>query len=284
MNIVDFLPKYPNINKKGDDILNPYDDGFYEVIFKKKEFYDEKLSSDIEPIPDEKGMLMKHQKIIARFLSSHTMYDSLLLVHEMGTGKTCSAIGAIEQIKGEENNFKGAYIFAKGRTLLNNFIKELRDKCTSGQYVPEGYISDSTKVLDDFSERKIAIRTKKLYEDFYNFTIGKKPTTYETFSKFLKKTKDADIVRIFSNHILVLDEVHNLRIKTSTGVSDPQNIEIYNQFHRFLHLVKNCKILLLSGTPMNSYFILTKYEFYLKWYNIYTNNWINCNNNHKNII
>ena len=37
MEIEDFLPKYPNINKKKDDILNPYEDDFYNAIFRKKE-------------------------------------------------------------------------------------------------------------------------------------------------------------------------------------------------------------------------------------------------------
>ena len=90
MEIVDFLPKYPNIDNKDEDILNPYEIGFYESIFKKKEFYEERIKpNEIETVPDEKGVLMKHQKIIARFLSSNTMYNSLLLVHMMGTGKTC---------------------------------------------------------------------------------------------------------------------------------------------------------------------------------------------------
>ena len=39
MEIVDFLPKYPNINKDEEEVLNPYEEGFYESIFKKKEFY-----------------------------------------------------------------------------------------------------------------------------------------------------------------------------------------------------------------------------------------------------
>jgi len=41
--ITDFLPKYPNINKEKEDFLNTYDGDFYTEIFKKKEFYDEKL-------------------------------------------------------------------------------------------------------------------------------------------------------------------------------------------------------------------------------------------------
>lgn len=255
MNIIDFLPKYPNIDKKEYEILNPYDN-FYDAIFKKREFYEEMLPEK-EDFPGEKGTLMKHQKIIARFLSSHTMYDSLLLVHMMGSGKTCSAIGAIEQIKNESNNFKGAYIFAKGRGLLNNFIKELRDKCTAGQYIPEGYSADTNtcgavkKKGIHLTDLETSIRTKRLYQHFYHFSIGpNKPTTFETFAKHLKRTSDADITAMYSDHIIVIDEVHNLRIQNYNETDDSNKIQIYDQFHRFLHLVKNCKILLLSGTPM----------------------------------
>ena len=248
MNISDFLPKYPNINNKEEELLNPYQEDFYESIYKKKEFYDEKYNENsMAEILTEKGQLMKHQKLIARFLSSHTIYDSLLLVHEMGSGKTCSAIGAIEQIKNENNNFKGVYIFAKGTGLLDNFIKELRDKCTAGQYVPEGFTENvGSKKYGELTEKEAVIRTRKLYEEYYKFKIGSnKPTTFETFSKHLRKMKDDDIIAIYSNHIIVIDEVHNLREN-----NDKDSDKIYDQFHRFLHLIKNSKIILLSGTPM----------------------------------
>ena len=239
MNISDFLPKYPNIDNM-DDILNPYED-FYESIFKKKEFYSDRYEKDTNEVLTEKGQLSKHQKFIARFLSSNTMYDCLLLVHEMGTGKTCAAIGAIEQIKNETNNFKGAYIFAKGVGLLDNFVRELRDKCTVGQYVPEGFIDN-----EKLTEKMINIRTKKLYENYYHFKIDiNKPTTFQTFTKHLSSLKDSYIINKYSNHILVLDEVHNLREK-----EDESDLKMYAQFHRFLHLVKNCKRILMSGTPM----------------------------------
>jgi superfamily II DNA or RNA helicase len=247
MDIQDFLPKYPNIRNTKEELLDPYDNDFYDSIFKKKEFYDEKLEKT-EDIPDEKGMLMKHQKIISRFLSSNTMYDELLLVHQMGSGKTCSAIGAIEKIKNEKNNFKGALIFAKGRGLLNNFIRELRDKCTAGQYIPDGFIEENNSL----TAMETNIRTKKLIEDFY------KTATFETFAKQLSVTNDSDIISLYSNIVIVIDEVHNLRIQ---DVTKDDSVSIYTQFKRFLHLVKNCKIILLSGTPMKSYFLLLKYDF-----------------------
>lgn len=85
--IYEFLPKYPNIEKSSYDLFNPYEaENFYEAIFTKKEFYDNKLE-EVEDFPEERGTLMKHQRLIARFLSSHTPYNSLLLVHEMGLAR-----------------------------------------------------------------------------------------------------------------------------------------------------------------------------------------------------
>ena len=136
--ITEFLPKYPNITPYEQDVFNPYDNKFYQNIYKKKEFYDEKLSFQ-EDFPEQVGNLMKHQKIIARFFSSYTPYDQLLLVHEMGTGKSCSAVGAIETIREQSNMFRGALYLAKGRPLLDNFKNEIAFKCTDGRYIPDNY-------------------------------------------------------------------------------------------------------------------------------------------------
>ena len=67
--ITEFLPKYPNINNKPEEIFNPYDDNFYENIYRKKEFYDNKLEA-IEDFPSQTGQLMKHQKIITNQYSN----------------------------------------------------------------------------------------------------------------------------------------------------------------------------------------------------------------------
>ena len=230
LDIINFLPKYPNIKQLDTEILNPYDEDFYEVIYKKKEFYDEKLP-DVEEFPDVAGTLMKHQKLLARFFSSYTYYDSLLLVHEMGSGKTCSAIGAIEQIKSEGGGFRGALYLAKGEALINNFINELIFKCTDGRYIPEGY-NELTKL------EKIH-RKKKAIKDYYSLN------TFETFAKNIKNMNNVELQKKYNNFIIVIDEVHNLRIQ-----SKEKGINIYAQFFRFLHVVKDCKILLMSGTPM----------------------------------
>lgn len=238
--IEDFLPKYPNIfNDSLNDDLNPYPD-FYTSVYNKKEFNDQELEKN-EELPDKKGVLMKNQVFISRFLSSKTPYDQILLFHEMGSGKTCTVIGAIEQIR-KEGGFKGAYIFGKGKLILNNFIRELRDKCTAGLYLP-----DTDK---SYTKLEYLNATKKLYDTFYSISYNKHHTTYETFARQIENTSDTDIRAKFSNRILVLDEVHNFSEQKEEGGNKNVKLDIYKVFHRFLHTVENCKIILMTGTPM----------------------------------
>ena len=64
--ITDFIPKYPNIDNYEDedmDFLNPYDESFYTSIYKKKEFYENKLEN-YEDKPSRPGQFLKHQKTI----------------------------------------------------------------------------------------------------------------------------------------------------------------------------------------------------------------------------
>ena len=240
LDITNFLIKYPNIEQFDEDILNPYED-FYESVYKKKEFYDIRLE-ELEKVPDEAGSLMNHQKLISRFFSSNTLYDQLLLLHEMGSGKTCTAIGAVEQIR-KEGKFQGALYLAKGDALVNNFINELVFKCTDGRYIPKGY--------KDLTELQKVHRTRKAIEDFY------KTNTFETFAQRIRKHKTTDALskwceyEKFNNSVIIIDEVHNLRMKAQVEEDGKKiNLNIYKEFYRFLHAVKDCKILLMSGTPM----------------------------------
>lgn len=185
-------------------------------------------------------------------MSSVTPYNELLLFHEMGTGKTCTAIAAIEQLRYEKNRYiNHAIICAKGTGLLNNFSQELLFSCTDGRYIPDNY--------DKLSDLERIHRTRKITSAFYTFS------TFETFAKDVAKMSDDSIIQKFSNTVFVVDEVHNLREKDdmvrkegdvrnilinkrTVGLEGP--LDIYKQFHRLFHLIKESKILLLSGTVM----------------------------------
>ena len=92
-----------------DKILYPSldDPHFNKHIASKQEFHDHqfqgKLQKDIESESqnacNSEFEIMPHQKFVKNFMSLETPYNSLLLYHELGTGKTCSAIGITEEMR-----------------------------------------------------------------------------------------------------------------------------------------------------------------------------------------
>ena len=217
MNIEDFIGSYPYITE-GD---------FTRKIIEKNEFVSIKVRDEVP-----RQGLLPHQKIIARFLSPYTLYDSLLLFHEVGSGKSCSAIGTIEMAKstGLNGNIRGALFLVRGDTIAENLKNELVFKCTDGRYIPENF--------NDLTDLEKQIRIKKKISPFYDFH------TFQTFAtNIISKNTDEELRRRYSNFYIVIDEAHNLRTEDSENV-------VYNSFHRFLHLLEGSKVILMTGTPM----------------------------------
>lgn len=212
MDIIDFIPIYPNIT----------DINFSKKIHDKQEFNDLTLETR-ESYRLEQGTLLKHQATLARFMSSGTPYNGLLVVHDMGTGKTCAAVGAMEQIRKEKSHINGAIIIAQSDKMLDNFKDQAANKCTWGQYQSDKQTKSVNKLFTDWCKTK----------------------TFQKFAKQLKNMKPDRIKLLFSNKVIIIDEVHNLRQH-----GESKNDDTYGIFHKFLHEVENCKILLLSGTPM----------------------------------
>ena len=86
---------YPSLN----------DSFFNKKIAEKKEFNDNRLDEKDYDINERaKDLCLKdfelapHQHFVKNFLSFQTPYNSVLLYHGLGTGKTCSAIGVAEEM------------------------------------------------------------------------------------------------------------------------------------------------------------------------------------------
>ena len=87
---------YPTLN----------DPNFSKKIAQHQEFFDTQYDGDIRDITKhadkmcaEPFELMPHQLFVKNFLSFQTPYNSLLLYHGLGSGKTCSAIGISEEMR-----------------------------------------------------------------------------------------------------------------------------------------------------------------------------------------
>ena len=87
---------YPNLN----------DPNFNIKIAERREFFDTKYDGKIKDIEEESERLCNsdfelapHQLFVRNFLSFQTPYNSLLLYHGLGSGKTCSAISVAEEMR-----------------------------------------------------------------------------------------------------------------------------------------------------------------------------------------
>lgn len=235
MELFKYLPIYPEFDNQQLSIIlgEKYTEEPYKLLAEKKEFFETRLDR-FEERPSEKGQYMNHQKFVARFLSSHTPYSGLLIMHEPGTGKTCLSVAVIEQIRRERTDLKRALILM-GRRLIPNFIDELANVCTDGDYLPK----DGEEDLTDHQKQ---LRIRKAIRTFYDIE------SIDTFVNNIHAASDASLRKSYSNHVIVIDEAHNLRRHEVTEHGKPS--KLYHTIHRFLHVVENCKILLLTGTPM----------------------------------
>lgn len=240
MNVEDFFPKYPNAKRNEEfDLFNFYEDDktLEQVLYDKKEFRDLKLSSAENEKLNEDDILFKHQKVISRFLSNFTPYDGILLFHEMGTGKTCAAFGVVENIRDTKDaKYTKAIVIMPNDIILKNNMLELAKTCTKGKYMPTD--------RDELAPKKLQSAIRKRVQDFYKFdTLG-------VFTKNLKNKDDNLIRKEYSNSIIIIDEIHNSVVAEDGVKLEQSQKDTYIQLHRLLHLVTNCKKILMTGTPM----------------------------------
>ena len=123
----DFL--YPDLNDKK----------FNLKISEKKEFYDTRNTEQIyknkelieraDKLCNAPYELQPHQYFVKNFMSFQTPYNSLLLYHGLGSGKTCSAIGVSESMRDYLNQvgIQQEIILVSNVNVKNNFKKELFD-------------------------------------------------------------------------------------------------------------------------------------------------------------
>lgn len=224
MGIEDFLPFY----------VKPSSDDLERSIYAKKEFYDNRL---IDPSGREfvrNSDLLKYQQLISRLMSQYTPYNRLLLHHEMGAGKTRSAIATVElatiQATALGKKMEPALVLLKNRGLINKFIRELIVKAEPNKYRSDDYDPDDP--LSRMSCKKV----RKFYDiqTFLSFALS-----LDTEERM------AEAVRKYSGRVIVIDEVQQL-----VGEKKRGNVNPYETIKEFLHRVRDVKILLMSGTPM----------------------------------
>ena len=270
---------YPNLN---DTLFNI-------KIAEKKEFfstkYDGTLHSNIKEYAEQLSKadfeLQPHQSFVKNFLSSQTPYNSLLLYHALGSGKTLSAIGVCEETRTylKQMGINKRILVVASENVQENFKLQLFDErnlfLVDGNWTVKGIYGNNLlrevnpMNMKGISREKIINQIKALIQQSYLF-LG-----YGQFANYIIKTiylnEEANLIQFqkkkdssknvldkmaikrlrneFDNRLIVIDEIHNIR-KTDDNVN--KKVAIHLEY--LIKAAENVRLLLLSATPIyNNY-------------------------------
>ena len=269
------------VSVDGYDFLYPEldDPNFNIKIAQRKEFNDAKYDGAIHDVKIQSEILcnadfelMPHQQFVKNFLSIQTPYNSLLLYHGLGTGKTCSAIGVAEEMRNymKQIGLRKKIMIIAMPNVQDNFRLQLFDprklKLDNGLWTIESCIGNSllreinpTGTKGKESDRDTMIeQINGIIGQYYDF-MG-----YTQFANYISsiievkgnlpesdklKIKSRQIKSVFNNRLVIIDEAHNIRITNENKNKKAAELLMDVAKHS-----DNMRLLLLSATPMyNSY-------------------------------
>ena len=246
---------------------------FIDFINKTFDHYKEQILSDehkqsCSSLNVDDFSLLSHQQIVKDYLNLYSPYRGLLLYHGLGSGKTCASIGIAEGLKSNKQ-----VIIMTPASLRVNYIQELK-KCGDEIYkynkhwelVPysDGLAKLNSIPLSYISAKQIGIwmenpdlppnykdlkgEQQKQINDQIEIIINQK-YIFMNYDGIRKIPENA-----FNNKVVIIDEAHNVSSKIAnklrnTNTKDTVSMQIYKELLK----AENCRVILLSGTPIINY-------------------------------
>lgn len=203
----DYVPEYPSI----------HEEDFYRRLVEKKEFW-----------TDESEIFFRHQINIARYLSQWTLFDSLLVYHEMGTGKSGVTVALSENLRGM---YKRVIYITHNETQIQNYKNEIL------KFSPRLAAALAREEIKDQDRRRMRWN-KILANDGYEFyTMG---TIYSEFNKRMQMVKER-----YDYSIIIVDEAHHL-----VQTNKEEDKRSYETLVALLDEIEHKKCLIMTGTPV----------------------------------
>jgi len=215
--------------------------------------------------------LNPHQLFVRNFLSFQTPYNSLLLYHGLGTGKTCSAITIAEEMRTylKQLGIGQRIIVVASENVQNNFKLQLFDErklklvdgiwnlkaCTGNKYLKE----INPMNMKGLSKENVIKQIKRIinnsyiffgYTEFANYIVKKSKVDDEDLTPSKrKKEMIKKLKQTFNNRMIIIDEIQNVRI-----TDDNKDKRVAMELFKLVKYADNLRLLFLSATPMyNSY-------------------------------
>ena len=237
------------------------DPAFQSSLLSKKEFFDRRIERIADVTDFEKAAegacspssnstkafeLSENQAFIRNFVSPRTPYGSVLLYHDVGVGKTCSAISIAERFPQRRvtilapNNVQTAF-----RAQMFDATK-MDNQCTGRTYVRSFVgLADLMNLngkgidLEKESIDQLNAHAQKVISQRYAFK------GFTKFANAISKLSDVEVAESYAKHVFIVDEAHNLRSQKESGTKPG-----YRALKRVLQLAPGTKLVLLTATPM----------------------------------
>ena len=172
---------------------------------------------------ENSDFLYAHQEFVRRFMSPYTPYKSIILFHDLGSGKSIACIAtAVDHYMHDK---KECIIVTKGQSGADSFMAQIMK-------FKEMYHRPSSSQL-----------CKK--KNTWNESIFKM-RRYISMSNQVTEMSNSEIKHVYSNKIIVLDEVHNIRFPGNKDLSEC----VYRSLMKIMENCENTKIIMATATPM----------------------------------
>lgn len=222
--------------------------------------------------------LLTHQEIVRDYLNLYTPYRGLLLYHGLGSGKTCSSIAIAEGMKSEKRIF-----IMTPASLKINFFDELK-KCADLMYKRNQYWEfvsvEGQPHLVTILAKTLSLPTEYIREKGGAWMVNvKKPANFAQLNSVDKEKVDKQIDMMirnkytdinynglnnrkmeelkgdktnpFDHSVVLIDEAHNLVSRIVNKLNHKNSIAY--QLYQWLLDATDCRVVLLTGTPIINY-------------------------------
>jgi hypothetical protein len=188
-----------------------------------------------------------YQHFVSQYINKRSPYQSLLLYHGLGSGKTCSAITIAETFLVNHRIYDEPTVWVISKKALKKSFEQeifrmillttpeyLREQCTGDMY--HQMIPDAEKLAPE----KLMLRIKKTIHSRYAF-FG-----YEEFANMITKYETQNILsEKIKDKVIIIDEVHTIR--NSDSAIEKKTIK---PILAFIKASNKNRLVFLSATPM----------------------------------
>lgn len=262
---------------------------FINSFFNKEKYTEsEEQSISCDSKETREFSLLTHQKIVRDYMNLYTPYRGVLLYHGLGSGKTCSSIAIAEGFKHVKNimvltpkslmtnyieelkncgdpiyktnyywTFHDVLGMKDGKpSVKNNLIEQFTTelgvseaflKKRGGAWVPDSTLQPNFSQLTAEQQKQITEQINHMIYSKYTLVAYnglRKDNVHQKLQTFNGNKNP------FDNNVVIVDEAHNFVSTITNKLKTKKHDNVPYMLYRWLLSANNCRIILLTGTPI----------------------------------